>query len=83
VKTPGGTEMSNLRKVAESKVNEPMNSWPLHNDFHRKNLHPFSGSKYGELYWDEECLRCQLERVASEKADKPSIPFKDIQVADR
>lgn len=87
MKTHGGAEASNLRLVAESLVHKPMNTWPAHNDFHRKNLHPFAGSKYGELYWDEECLRCQLERVAtenaSEQAARPKVAFKDKQIAER
>jgi len=59
-----------VRAIAEARYKDPMSHWPEHNDFHRKNTHPFSGSKYGEMYWDEECLRCQLERVAAEHAKK-------------
>lgn len=59
--------MSNLSVLAKVKCKEPMNTWPQHNDFHRRNLHVFSGSRYGELYFDEECLRCQLEKAATEK----------------
>ena len=56
--------MSDLKKIAESRHSEPMSSWPQHNDWHRRNTHPFSGSRYGEMYFDEECLRCQLEKAA-------------------
>jgi hypothetical protein len=54
-----------VKEIAEARYSEPMSSWPQHNDFHRRNTHLFSGSKYGELLFDEECLRCQLERVAA------------------
>jgi hypothetical protein len=57
---------ADLKAIAKVKCSEPMNTWPQHNDFHRRNTHPFSGSKCGEMYWDEECLRCQLERAAAE-----------------
>ena len=60
-------ETGGLRKIAEARHAEPMNTWPVHNDWHRRNSHPFAGSKSGELYWDEECLRCQLEKVAAEQ----------------
>lgn len=60
--------MGNLRIIAEARWKDPMNTWPDHLDFHRRNTHPFSGSRYGELQWDEECLRCQLEKVSEEKA---------------
>jgi hypothetical protein len=66
--------MANLEKIAEAKCKEPMSTWPDHIDFHRRNTHPFSGSKWGEMYFDETCLRCQLEKAA-EKAvtkEKPS-----------
>jgi hypothetical protein len=58
-----------LKKIAEARCDEPMSSWPQHEDFHKRNTHPFSGSKYGERYWDESCLRCQLERAAAKKAE--------------
>jgi hypothetical protein len=59
-----------LEKIAKARCAEPMSSWPQHNDFHRRNTHPFSGSKYGEQYFDEECLRCHLERAAAKAGTK-------------
>ena len=56
--------MADLKLIAEARCNEPMNTWPDHIEFHRRNLHPFAGSKHGEMYFDETCLRCQLERAA-------------------
>lgn len=53
-----------LALLAKAKCAEPMNTWPKHNEFHRRNTHVFSGSRYGELKWDEDCLRCQLESAA-------------------
>jgi hypothetical protein len=64
----GEEGMSNLALVAEARCSEPMSSWPQHNDFHRRNFHVFSGSRHGEMLWDEECLRCQLERAAEKQA---------------
>ena len=61
--------MANLEKIAKAKCKEPMNTWPEHNDYHRRNTHPFSGSRHGELYFDEECLRCQLEKAVGEAVD--------------
>ena len=74
MKTHGGAEVYDLYKVAESKVNEPMNTWPDHIEFHRRNLHPFAGSLAGNMYFDETCLRCQLERAA-EAAIKQNQTF--------
>jgi len=56
-----------LEKIANARCMEPMSSWPQHNDFHRRNFHPFSGSRYGERCFDEQCLRCQVERAAAIK----------------
>lgn len=61
--------MSNVEKIAKKRCNDPMNTWPPHNDFHRRNLHPFSGSRFNEIQWDEECLRCQLERFAAKQKE--------------
>lgn len=83
MKTRAGTEMSDLRIVAEARVTDPMNTWPDHNEWHKRNTHPFSGSQVNNLYWDEECLRCQLESVAAEKAKLATAPFKDRQIAER
>jgi hypothetical protein len=60
--------MSDLETIAKTRCNEPMSTWPQHNDFHRRNFHVFSGSRHGEMQWDEECLRCQLERTAAKEA---------------
>jgi len=57
--------MSDLAKIAKARCSEPVSHWPQHNEWHRRNTHPFSGSRWGELYFDEECLRCQLEEAAS------------------
>jgi hypothetical protein len=62
-----------VKEIAEARYQEPMSSWPDHNNFHRRNTHPFSGSKYGEMFFDEECLRCQLERVSSENIKDKKI----------
>lgn len=63
----GRSEVADLQKIAEARCKDPMNTWPDHIQFHRRNTHPFAGSRSGELYFDETCLRCQLERAA-EKA---------------
>lgn len=60
-----------LEIIAKARCREPMSSWPQHNDFHRRNTHPFSGSRCGEQYFDEECLRCQLERAAAKASAEP------------
>lgn len=64
--------MNYVEQIAKKRCNDPMSSWPPHNDYHRRNLHPFAGSRSGEMYWDEECLRCQLEKYAAkgEKGDQ-------------
>ena len=62
--------MNDLQELAEAKCGEPMSTWPNHNDYHRRNLHPFAGSRSGEMYFDEDCLRCQLERAAAKKVKK-------------
>lgn len=58
---------TNVEKIAKARCLEPMNTWPPHDDYHRRNLHPFSGSRHGEMYWDENCLRCQLEKAAAKQ----------------
>lgn len=59
-----------LERIAKERCVEPMSSWPEHNNYHRRNTHPFSGSKSGEMFFDEECLRCQLERAAGQKGER-------------
>jgi hypothetical protein len=59
-----------LETIAEAKCSDPMNTWPQHNNYHRRNTHPFSGTRHGELYWDEECLRCQLEKALEKQVGK-------------
>lgn len=66
-----------LKDIAKARYIEPMNTWPQHNDFHRRNTHPFSGSRYGELYFDEECLRCQLENEAAKHFERPVGQLRD------
>lgn len=61
--------MNDLEKIAKRRCMEPMSSWPEHEKFHRGNFHPFSGSRYGERYFDELCLRCQLEKGSSQSGD--------------
>ncbi len=50
----------NLRVIAETRYTDPMNTWPDHNDVHRRTI-------LGNWIPDECCLRCQLEQVATEK----------------
>ncbi len=50
----------NLEAVARARVDDPMNTWPDHIQRHRITL-------MGNFLWDHLCLRCQLERVATEQ----------------
>ena len=50
----------NLRGIAEVHANDPLNTWPDHIKAHRTTI-------MGNFLWDEFCLRCHLEEVASEK----------------
>lgn len=59
--------LNNLEKLAAAKCDQPMNTWPSHEEYHRGNFHPFAGSRWGERYFDELCLRCQLEKYAMER----------------
>lgn len=54
---------ANLRLIAENRVNDPLNTWPDHNSYHTRTL-------MGNWLFDHYCLRCQLERVATEQLEK-------------
>lgn len=51
----------NCEAIARSRVGDPMNTWPEHMTGHRITL-------LGNRLFDYDCLRCWLERVATEKA---------------
>jgi hypothetical protein len=53
----------NLKEIAESRVNDPMNTWPDHTRSHAVTL-------MGNFLWDFHCLRCWIEEVATDKARK-------------
>lgn len=55
-----------LERVARWRVSDPMNTWPEHRRGHRITL-------LGNPLFDYECLRCWLERVATEKAKEDEI----------
>lgn len=52
----------NLKLVAEEHLDDPLNTWPDHTDCHRRTL-------LGNWLFDGMCLRCWLERLASERAE--------------
>jgi hypothetical protein len=51
---------ADLKLIAESRVESPLNEWPEHNDYHSRTI-------MGNWLFDYACLRCWLERVATEK----------------
>lgn len=50
----------NLQAIAEARVSDPLNTWPEHRRGHRCTL-------MGKPLFDYDCLRCWLEKVASEQ----------------
>lgn len=60
---------TDLESIARSRVDSPLSEWPDHNNYHRRTI---------MMNWlfDYDCLRCWLERVATEKlqADKKEQP---------
>lgn len=53
---------ANLKLIAESRVDDPLNTWPDHIRGHRITL-------LGNPLFDHLCLRCWLEKVATEKLE--------------
>ncbi len=53
----------NLELIAKSRVDDPLNTWPDHTSCHSRTL-------MGNFLFDYYCLRCWLERVATEKLTK-------------
>jgi hypothetical protein len=49
--------MENLEIIAKNRWNEPLATWPAHNENHKTTL-------AGTMVFDDGCLRCWLERVA-------------------
>lgn len=67
----------NLHAIAESRVDQPLNTWPEHNKGHSSTL-------MGNFLWDFHCLRCWLEKIASEKlvASKKALPVGQMSLLD-
>lgn len=51
-----------LRAIAEKHIDDPLNTWPAHEDYHNRTI------MHARLF-DEQCLRCWLERLAGEKIE--------------
>lgn len=49
--------MGSLEVIARNRWHEPLSTWPTHNENHKTTL-------AGNSLFDEECLRCWLERIA-------------------
>ncbi len=49
--------MGSLEVIARNRWHEPLSTWPTHNENHKTTL-------AGNPLFDDECLRCWLERVA-------------------
>jgi len=52
-----------LRAVAKQRHADPMNTWPQHESRHLRTI-------MGARLYDSECLRCHLEDVATQAAEK-------------
>ncbi len=65
--------MDNIRLIAETRYKDLMNTWPDHNDYHRRTI-------LGVTLGDEQCLRCQLENVASREYAKVKEEPKDEKI---
>lgn len=50
----------NLELIAKDRVDRPLNEWPDHTGAHARTL-------MGSFLFDYNCLRCWLEKVATEK----------------
>lgn len=50
---------ANLELIARARAADPLSSWPDHNNYHRRTI-------LGNWLFDYACLRCWLERVATE-----------------
>lgn len=71
---------SNLELIAQRRIDDPMHTWPDHNRCHRMTI-------MNNWLFDYDCLRCWLERVATEKyqpnsGDGPpgKEPFTDTRI---
>jgi hypothetical protein len=49
--------MGSLEVIARHRWHEPLSTWPTHNENHKTTL-------AGNSLFDDECLRCWLERIA-------------------
>jgi hypothetical protein len=49
--------MGSLEVIARNRWFEPLSTWPAHNENHKTTL-------AGNSLFDDECLRCWLERIA-------------------
>lgn len=52
-----------LRVIAKGRHADPINTWPPHEDRHRRTL-------MGSRLYDCECLRCHFEAVSAEALKK-------------
>jgi hypothetical protein len=57
---------ANLKLIAESRADDPLNTWPDHTHAHSRTL-------LGNFLWDFHCLRCWLEKVATERLEAKKV----------
>lgn len=62
-----------LHLIAQHRWQDPLNTWPDHNGCHRRTL-------LGEWLFDFACLRCWLEKVATEQLRKRQEEQPDVEV---
>jgi hypothetical protein len=55
--------MANLELIARNRWQEPLATWPAHNENHRTTL-------MGNMIFDRDCLRCWIEKVATGEYEK-------------
>lgn len=53
------SDEADLELIARSRWRDPLNTWPQHNTYHRRTI-------MSNWLFDYDCLRCWLERVATE-----------------
>jgi hypothetical protein len=57
--------MGTLEVIARNRWHEPLVTWPAHDENHKTTI-------MGTKIFDDGCLRCWLERVATEEYGKVS-----------
>jgi len=52
-----------LEIIARNRWHEPLATWPIHDENHKTTI-------FGSKVFDLDCLRCWVEKVATEEYEK-------------